>query len=136
MPISNGWKYFPNNKGLVSGLVLAGFGFGAFMFNFVSTALVNPEDEHMAKEIDSPIKVFPDEVARRVPEMIRTLSMYWTILAVIGTLLLFPYKEEVGVHVEEVADKSTVRDESDLEETVATHKLLQNDQSPNSLMAG
>ena len=43
MPIYNSWKYFPDNKGLVGGIVVAGFGFGAFVFNIVSTAIVNPK---------------------------------------------------------------------------------------------
>ena len=44
IPVYNCWKYFPNNKGLASGIVLAGYGFGAFVFNFVSTAVVNPNN--------------------------------------------------------------------------------------------
>ena len=36
------WLYFPNNKGFVSGLIVAGFGFGSFLFNFVCLNTVNP----------------------------------------------------------------------------------------------
>jgi len=43
-PILCGWEWFPNNKGLISGLILGGFGFGAFFFGFISTALTNPDD--------------------------------------------------------------------------------------------
>ena len=43
-PIMCGWEWFPNNKGLISGLIVAGFGFGAFIFGFVSTELVNPNN--------------------------------------------------------------------------------------------
>lgn len=32
-PMVNGWKWFPNKKGLVSGAVVAGFGSGGFVFN-------------------------------------------------------------------------------------------------------
>ena len=43
LPISNknqynlvcGWKYFPLTKGAVSGVTVAAYGFGAFIFNFV-----------------------------------------------------------------------------------------------------
>ena len=34
----------PEQRGLVSGLVVAGFGFGSFVFNFVQLSLVNPGD--------------------------------------------------------------------------------------------
>ena len=48
-PIMCGWEWFPNNKGLVSGLIVAGFGFGAFFFGFISTAIINPNDEKADK---------------------------------------------------------------------------------------
>ena len=43
-PIICGWEWFPENKGLVSGLIVGGYGFGAFIFGFISTALVNPKN--------------------------------------------------------------------------------------------
>ena len=44
-PIICSWEWFPDNKGLVGGLILSGYGFGAFVFGFISTAIVNPDDE-------------------------------------------------------------------------------------------
>lgn len=38
------WEWFPERKGLVTGLIMSGYGFGPFIFGFVSSALVNPED--------------------------------------------------------------------------------------------
>ena len=32
IPIYNSWKHFPDHKGLVTGIVLCGFGFGSFVF--------------------------------------------------------------------------------------------------------
>jgi len=43
-PIICAWEYFPERKGLISGLVIGAFGFGAFLFGFITTAIVNPED--------------------------------------------------------------------------------------------
>lgn len=39
------FKWFPNHKGLVSGLVVAGFGSGAFIFDQVQTAFINPDNK-------------------------------------------------------------------------------------------
>ena len=49
--IHHGWLFFPKSGGLVSGMILAGYGFGALIFDNVSTAIVNPggkykKDEH------------------------------------------------------------------------------------------
>ena len=34
-PMVNGWRWFPDRKGMVSGAVVAGFGAGGFVFNQV-----------------------------------------------------------------------------------------------------
>ena len=43
-PIICAWQWFPQRKGLISGLVIGAFGFGAFIFGFLSTAIVNPDN--------------------------------------------------------------------------------------------
>ena len=37
-----GW--FPHRKGLVAGVVVSGFGMGAFIFNQIQTKVANPND--------------------------------------------------------------------------------------------
>lgn len=36
------FQWFPNHKGVVNGIVLAGYGGGAFVFDFVQTEFINP----------------------------------------------------------------------------------------------
>ena len=43
IPITCAWSYFPNKRGLVSGIIVAGFGIGPFLFGFVAKAVINPE---------------------------------------------------------------------------------------------
>ena len=62
-PIYMSWVLFPENKGLASGIVIAGFGFGSFIFNFITTALVNP----LKLKIDPQTQTFPPEVFMAVP---------------------------------------------------------------------
>lgn len=88
-PIMCGWEWFPDNKGLISGLVVAGFGFGAFIFGFISTGIVNPNN----LKADIPFqhgktndKIFPQEVADLVPHMFKICLIFWTIFAIIAIL--------------------------------------------------
>ena len=90
MPVSTSWKYFPNNKGLVTGIVLCGFGFGPFFFNIITTHIVNPNN----LKADSN-GMFPPEVYQNVPKMFRILAACWFVLSVISIILFFPY-EEIG----------------------------------------
>ena len=88
-PIMCGWEWFPQNKGLISGLVIAGFGFGAFTFGFISTGLVNPQNKDANKVFyhdGIKEKIFPKEVADRVPHMFQTCLIYWSIFAIIAIL--------------------------------------------------
>ena len=86
-PIMCGWEWFPENKGLVSGLVIGGFGFGAFIFGFVTTAIAIPDDEKPAVPQDgsgTKDKLFSRDVADKVAEMIQICLirslLFWLIL--------------------------------------------------------
>jgi MFS family permease len=87
VPLMCGWEYFPDRKGMVSGIIIGGFGFGAFIFGFVSTAIVNPEDFNPATQTP-PLKYYPIKYAERTPVMLRWLCLMWLILVVIALSLV------------------------------------------------
>ena len=88
VPLVCGWEWFPKHKGLVTGLIIGGYGFGSFIFSFVSTALVNPNN--LSPTIPGPDNTtfFAPEVADRTPYMLRVLAIIWAILAAIGVILI------------------------------------------------
>lgn len=43
-PMTAGWKWLPSQKGLVSGIILTGYGVGGFLFNLLGTKLFNPNN--------------------------------------------------------------------------------------------
>ena len=45
VPVHHGWLWWPERPGLVSGVILAGFGFSQLVFNNMAMALVNPDHE-------------------------------------------------------------------------------------------
>ena len=42
VPVVVAWEYFPNNKGLVSGILSGSYGIGSFFYTLISTHIVNP----------------------------------------------------------------------------------------------
>jgi hypothetical protein len=44
LPVSLGWAHFKERRGMITGLIMCGFGFGASFFVFLSTYLVNPNN--------------------------------------------------------------------------------------------
>ena len=89
IPISNCWKYYPNSKGLIGGIIVSGVGMGTFVFNLLSTYLVNPNSENA--DVNG---LFDSDVANNVPYMIRILVACWASLGVVGITLIFPFKPE------------------------------------------
>lgn len=70
VPLICCWEYFPERKGLITGIIVGAYGFGSFVFNQISSALVNPESLkptiliHNGK---SEIKYYTPDVANNVP---------------------------------------------------------------------
>jgi len=83
-PIMCGWEWFPNNKGLVSGLVVAGYGFGAFIFGFISTGIINPDNEQVLDKEHGGF--FPEKVAKKVPAMFQFCLLIWAVFVIIAVL--------------------------------------------------
>jgi hypothetical protein len=89
VPLVCGWEYFPHKKGIVSGVILAGYGFSSFIFAQVSTALVNPEHKNPDVEVpDSDLTFYDSSVADRVPYMLQTLVYIWIGLLAISIVLI------------------------------------------------
>jgi hypothetical protein len=44
VPIHHSWLWFPKNPGLASGIVMAGYGVGALVFDNVMTPIMNPNN--------------------------------------------------------------------------------------------
>jgi OFA family oxalate/formate antiporter-like MFS transporter len=44
IPVAHCYKYFPKKKGTVSGIIVAGSGFGTFLFSLVAVSSINPNN--------------------------------------------------------------------------------------------
>jgi len=89
-PVHHGWLWFPNNPGLVSGIILGGFGFGALVFDNVITHVINPEN----LPINPDTGYYPDSVNNRFIFMWRVLVTCWLGISIIGFVMIFPGPEK------------------------------------------
>ena len=89
IPLVCGWEYFPHKKGLVTGVILAGYGFSSFIFSLISTDLVNPDNkEPTIEDYNTGVTYYGPEVANNVPYMIRTLVYIWTGCVLVSIFLI------------------------------------------------
>jgi MFS family permease len=87
VPMIIAWEYFPERKGLMTGLIVGSYGLGSFVFSFVSEALVNPEGGAASiKEGD--ISFFKHDIAKNTPFMLRILTLIWSFFVLCGIILI------------------------------------------------
>ena len=89
IPLVWWWEHFPKRKGLMSGIIIGGFGFGSFFFGFISFAIANPNNSHPELDVDGG-KIFGPETpeAEVAPKLIRINCAIWAVLALIGIIFV------------------------------------------------
>ena len=99
VPVHHSWLWFPKFSGLTSGIIIGGFGFGALIFNNVSTSLINPSN----LPFDEETLQYPKEVNDNFTKMFRTLILLWTICVVLGAVMVFkgPAPDPLDIRFEE-----------------------------------
>ena len=94
VPVHHVWSWFPTRPGLVTGLIISGFGFGAVIFNNVSRALVNPDNE----SADAETGKFSDMVTKRVPYMLHVILVCFSLMTLVAIALIFPVPSNMNTH--------------------------------------
>lgn len=86
-PMSNGFGWYPHRKGLVAGVILAGFGIGTFIFNMVQTAYVNPDN---LSPLETAEGYFTQEsILEKVPNLFVFIGSIYAAMQFVGCCLLF-----------------------------------------------
>jgi len=89
-PLIVAWSYFDGNKGRVSGIVTAGFGMSAAVFNIITLSLVNPNNQDPDIEIvkgDVVNHYYSGDIADNTPSMLRWVAVMLFFLGVVAIAL-------------------------------------------------
>ena len=89
-PIACASRWLPDRKGLLSGIIVAGFGGGAFIFGQIALNIVNPNREGIPGGGESKESYYPSDsqIANQVPTMYLSLAVCYAVLILIGSSLL------------------------------------------------
>lgn len=95
--IKHSWVYFPERKGLVSGLILSFYSIGSILSILLAQVVANPENEAPTDEGDGGERYYKSEsgVVARVPAMIRALALMYSVMIVIACGLITKKDETV-----------------------------------------
>lgn len=88
-PISNAVNHLPARKGLVTGIIVGGFGCGAFVFGFYALSIVNPSHESVESSGEYENYFPPDSsVVANVPRLYRVLALTFAVMHLVGILCI------------------------------------------------
>ncbi|MCJ7649146.1 MAG: OFA family MFS transporter [Candidatus Lokiarchaeota archaeon] len=79
-PIASAGKWYPDKKGFINGIAVAGFGAGSFIFNYVIKALANPAN------LETTDPNFVSTVSQNIPLMFTVLGIIYVILIIGGAM--------------------------------------------------
>ena len=85
------WSYFPNRKGLITGVILAFYAWSSAIFDPISTAIINPDNKSPdVKHKNGSVTdhYYSYDIASGTPAMLRFLALIWLILAIVGLVLV------------------------------------------------
>lgn len=88
-PISAAVRWLPNQKGLVTGIIVGGFGCGAFAFGFIATSVLNPHHQGVNQSgPDANYFSADSTIVANVPALFRYLGMVYTVVMITGSMLI------------------------------------------------
>ena len=111
-PMAVAMKWFPRKKGLVNGIIVGGFGMGAFVFNTVQTTFLNPWNHSPGK--DGYFAESESAVLERVPSVFLLLGTLYGIMQLVAVMLISnPSEDDIASNIPLVSHHT-----DDLEEEV------------------
>jgi MFS transporter, OFA family, oxalate/formate antiporter len=99
--LNNIFKFFPDKKGLCSGVILSGIGIGAAIGNLIAQKSVNP-DNVMPIDYEGFGRLFESSISMNFPFGLRVLGIYFFGLTCFGTLITFNYHHDEHVKSMEI----------------------------------
>lgn len=85
VPIHHVWQWYPGHPGLMSGILIGGYGLGAFLFDNVATHVINPDN----LGIDETTGYYPAAVTDRFQRLMFVLIGSFACITVIGIVCVF-----------------------------------------------
>ena len=113
--LKNCWKYYPNKKGMISGIIFSSCGLSVFIFTSIGDFIINPKAE--GKNSDG---FYSKEVSMRYTQYLKFFISCVVILGTISSILSFPYEEEDILkkeeNIEDEVGKITIEENIDIQD--------------------
>lgn len=89
VPLVTATRWYPERKGMMTGIIVAAFGGGSAIYTIISKHIVNPETKGATVSSGQEgLTFFDKSVASRVPKLLRILATVWTVQVILGFILI------------------------------------------------
>ena len=88
--LKNCWKYFPDKKGLISGIIFSSFGLSAFIFTSLGDYIISSNDNKDSKDGE----YYSKETSEKFLIYIKVFIICIIVMGTISCILCFPFEEE------------------------------------------
>jgi len=87
--IKNCWRYFPNNKALINGIILTGFGISSAFYSFIADIIINYNKEPTDNQ-----GYYSVEISNNLITFLKFNLCTIIFLGSFSIILTFPFKKE------------------------------------------
>ena len=116
--LRNCWNYFPDKKGSLGGIIVAGFGLSAMLFTSICDYMVNPGG--LVKP--GPDGIYPKETAEKMHYYIFFKTCVFLFLGLLAIVLVFPFNPE---EAKAAAGKNKTADEESLKQKLILNRTAE-----------
>jgi len=131
-PMAVAMRWFPNKKGLVNGIIVGGFGLGAFIFNFVQTTYLNPQNRSPGK--DGYFSLEQNDVLERVPSVFLLLGSIYTVMQLVAVMMISaPSSDDIESNIPLVTSAEAETRDNEADEDILYQNEASMSSSPNPM---
>lgn len=131
----NGWKYFPNRKGLVNGINMSASGLSSsFLTPIADYGIINPDK--IGTDSDG---LYPEKIANRLPRYLYVLIGIFFLIGSISYFTTFNYEKEKKENLNEDMNDEKILNNNEIEEEIIEdeekkeEKIVQTNEEKNEL---
>ena len=122
------WKYFPEKKGFLTGLILCVFGLCPFVFTSIADAVINPDGASTNKD-----GIFEEkEIAIRMRDFSLIMSITMAVCGILSQILMFPLDNIVSTDNNQVVVEENNDNSRDIKNSYVSNEIYNNEKEQSS----
>ena len=118
------WKYFPEKKGFLTGLILSVFGLCPFIFTSIADAVMNPDGANTKEG-----GIFGPDIAIKMKDFSLIMVITMAVCGILSQFLMFPLDNVVSTDNNQVVVEAN-DNSKDVKKSYVSNEIFTNEKDP------